>query len=72
MTVTSTSPSGFAPRSVQTTSTGYYTLSDLPAGRSYTIRPTLTGYSFRPATKSFPDLSTNQAVGPATSFSGSQ
>ena len=72
MTVTSTSPSGFAPRSVQTTSTGYYTLSDLPAGRSYTIRATLTGYSFSPATKSFPDLSTNQAVGPATSFSGSQ
>lgn len=72
ITVSSPSPSGFAPRTVQTTSTGYYTLPDLPAGRTYTVRPTLTGYTFSPRANTFTNLSANQAVGPATSFSGSQ
>jgi hypothetical protein len=72
MTVTSPTPAGFAPRAVLTTGTGNYTLANLPAGRNYTVKPTLTGYTFSPVTRSFTNLSTNQTVGPATSFTGTQ
>jgi hypothetical protein len=70
--VTSPTPAGFAPRTVQTTSTGDYTLTNLPAGRNYTVKPTLTGFTFSPAYRNFTNLSTNQAAGPATGFTGSQ
>lgn len=70
MTITSTVPAGFAPRTVQTTSTGGYTFTGLPAGRTYTIKPTLGGYTFTLSTKTFVNLSTNQTAGPATAFTG--
>ena len=72
VTVTSPTPAGFSPRTVQTTSTGAYTLLKLPAGRNYTVKPTLTGFTFSPAYRNFANLSTNQAAGPATSFTGTQ
>jgi hypothetical protein len=71
MTITSPTPAGFSPRTVQTTSTGSYTFTRLPAGRSYTIKPARTGYSFTPASRSFTNLSANQSVGAQTSFTGS-
>ena len=72
VTVTGPTPAGFSPRTVQTTSTGAYTLLNLPAGRNYTVKPTLTGFTFSPAYRNFANLSTNQAAGPATSFTGTQ
>jgi Glycoside hydrolase family 44/Prealbumin-like fold domain len=71
MTITSPTPAGFAARTVQTTSTGNYVFTGLPAGRNYTIKPTKAGYAFTPATKSFTNLSANQPVSAATSFTGS-
>ena len=70
--VTSTTPAGFVTRTVQTTSTGGYTLTDLPAGGSYTVNATLAGYTFSPAPRNFNNLTANQAVGPATNFAGTQ
>lgn len=72
MTITSASPAGFAPRAVRTTSTGNYTFTGLPAGRNYIIKPTLTGYTFTPLTRTFTNLSANQPAGPATAFTGTQ
>jgi Bacterial Ig domain/Calx-beta domain/Beta-propeller repeat len=70
MTITSPTPDGFEPRTTQTGSTGYYTFAGLPAGRNYTIKPTMTGYTFTPLTRNFTNLSANQAAGPATNFTG--
>ena len=70
MTLTSPTPAGFAARTVMTSSTGVYTFTNLPAGRSYTIKPTKSGFTFNPVTRSFTNLSANQPVGPATSFTG--
>jgi hypothetical protein len=70
MTVTSASPSGFAPRTVLTNSTGYYTFSNLPAGRNYIIKPTKTGLNFTPTSRSITNLSTNLAAGSSTNFTG--
>jgi Glycoside hydrolase family 44/SdrD B-like domain len=60
MTLTSPSPAGFTPRTVTTSSTGAYSLANVPAGRSYTLKPTKTNYAFTPASKSYTNLSANQ------------
>src|SRR5918911_218561 len=62
MTITSPAPTGFASRTVITTSTGIYTFTDLPAGRNYTIKPTKTGFTFSPLTRSITNLSGNVLV----------
>lgn len=59
MTVTSASPSGFAPRTATTNGTGYYTFANLPAGRNYVIKPAKTGLTFTPTSRSITNLSTN-------------
>jgi hypothetical protein len=61
---------GFPARTVQTDSTGNYTFTYLPAGRDYTIKPTRSGFTFGPATRSITNLKTNIPVGAATSFTG--
>jgi subtilisin-like proprotein convertase family protein len=70
MTLTSPTPSGFAPRKAQTTTNGYYTFANVPAGRNYTIKPAKSGYTFSPATRSITNLSGNIPVGPSSNFSG--
>jgi Glycoside hydrolase family 44/Carboxypeptidase regulatory-like domain len=72
MTLTSPTPTGFAPRTAQTDSAGNYTFANLPAGRSYTIKPTKTGYTFSPPTRSITNLNANIPASTATSFSGTQ
>lgn len=71
MTLTSATPAGFAARTVMTSSTGYYTFTHVPAGRNYTLKPTKSGFTFTPASRSFNNLSANQ-TGAATFFSGTQ
>jgi hypothetical protein len=70
MTITSPTPTGFAARAVLTNSLGNYTFTNLPAGRSYTITPTKSGFTFSPATKSITNLSNNVPSGTSTSFTG--
>jgi hypothetical protein len=70
VTLTSPTPAGFAARTVQTTSTGTYTFTNVPAGRNYTIKPTKTGFTFTPATRSITNLSSNIAAGASTNFTG--
>jgi hypothetical protein len=62
--------SGFTTRTFNTTSTGLYSFTGLPAGKTYTVTPTKTGYSFSPVMRSFANLSANQPTGAATIFSG--
>ena len=59
-----TGGTGFTPRTFTTTSTGAYTFSGLPAGRTYVIKPSKLGYGFTPASRTFTNLSANQT--PAT------
>jgi subtilisin-like proprotein convertase family protein len=70
MTLTSAVPADFAPRTVESASTGVYTFTNLPAGRNYAIEPTKTGYTFNPVKRSFLNLSASQVIGPATNFTG--
>jgi hypothetical protein len=70
MTLTSPTPAGFAQRTTSTLADGSYVFSYLPAGRSYTIKPTKTGYTFNPVSRSFPNLSANLPASAATSFAG--
>ncbi|MGB7921894.1 MAG: carboxypeptidase-like regulatory domain-containing protein [Pyrinomonadaceae bacterium] len=70
LTLTSPTPAGFAPRTTTTLSNGSYSLGSLPAARTYTVKPTMTGYTFNPASRSFPNLSANQSPGAATNFTG--
>ena len=70
MTLTSPTPAGFAARTVQTTSAGYYTFANVPAGRNYTIKPTKSGFTFSPVSRSFSNLSSNIPRGASTSFAG--
>jgi hypothetical protein len=71
VTVTITA-SGFTTRTLNTPSTGVYTFTGLPGGKTYTVKPTKTGYTFSPVSRSFSNLNANQAIGPATNFSGTQ
>ena len=72
VTLTSPTPAGFAARTVQTTSTGTYTFTNVPAGRNYTIKPAKTGFTFTPATRSITNLSGNIGAGASTNFTGTQ
>jgi plastocyanin len=68
MTLTSPSPAGFTPRTVTTTSTGVYTLANVPAGRNYTLTPTKTNYTFKNTSntaqgvRTYTNLSANQTA----------
>ncbi len=69
--VTITSPTaGFTARTINTPSTGGYSFTGLPAGRSYVITPRKTGYIFTPTTRSISNLSANQPAGTLTNFTG--
>jgi hypothetical protein len=70
VTISSPTPAGFTPRVVMTNSYGIYTVASLPAGRSYSIKPSKTGYTFSPLTKSITNLSANVVVGALTNFTG--
>jgi hypothetical protein len=70
VTLTSPTPAGFASRTVQTTSTGVYSFTNIPAGRNYTIKPVKSGFTFSPATHTITNLSGNIAAGAATNFTG--
>jgi hypothetical protein len=71
VTLSSPTPAGFAPRTVNTPADGSYLFSSLPAGRNYTIKPARTGYTFSPASRSFMNLSANYPASTVTSFTGS-
>ena len=60
MTLTSPTPAGFNPRTVQTNSTGNYSFANVPAARNYTLKPSKSGYTFTPVSKSYANLSANQ------------
>ena len=47
---------------VPTDANGNYSFSDLPAGQSYTIVPSLTDFAFTPASATFQNLSSNQTA----------
>ncbi|HEY0375768.1 MAG TPA: M12 family metallo-peptidase [Pyrinomonadaceae bacterium] len=69
--VTITSPTaGFTARTINTPSTGGYSFTGLPAGRSYVVTPRRTGYTFTPTSRSFTNLSANQPAGTVTNFTG--
>lgn len=69
--VTITSPTaGFTARTINTPSTGGYSFTGLPAGRSYVITPRKSGYTFTPTSRSITNLSANQPAGTATNFTG--
>jgi hypothetical protein len=72
MTITSATPAGFAARTVNTGSTGYYRFTGLPAGRAYTIKASKTGFTFSPAARNIGNLSADIPAGTATSFTGTQ
>jgi Tol biopolymer transport system component len=72
VTITSASPAGFAPRTVQTNLNGVYTVTGLPAGRTYTVTPVKTGFTFTPLTKTVTNLSGNVTAGSLTNFTGVQ
>ena len=71
MTLTSPTPTGFAARTVMTSSTGSYKFTYVPAGRNYTLKPTKSGFTFSPASRSYNNLSAHQTGAP-TAFSGTQ
>jgi hypothetical protein len=72
VTITSPTPAGFPARSVETSSTGVYLFTALPAGRNYTIEPTKSGFTFTPTTRSITNLSSNISPGASTNFTGTQ
>jgi hypothetical protein len=69
MTLSSPTPAGFPARTVQTNSNGGYSFTSVPAARNYTLKPTKTGFTFNPVSRSYTNLSANQ-TGAATSFAG--
>ncbi len=62
MKLTSPTPSGFTARTATTSAAGGYSFTNVPAGRTYVVTPTKTGYQFTPPTKSLVNLSTNQTA----------
>ena len=68
--LTSLAPAGFPVRLVRTDGGGYYTFTNLPAGRNYTIKPTKSGFTFSPAKRSITNLSMNIPAGVSTNFTG--
>lgn len=72
VTITSATPAGFTPRTVQTNLSGVYTITGLPAGRTYLIKPLKSGYTFTPLSRTVTNLSSNLAAGSLTNFTGVQ
>lgn len=72
MTITSPTPAGFTPRTVQTNSYGNYTFTGLPSGRNYTIKPTKSGFTFNPTQRTFTNLSGNMSASATPKFEGTQ
>ncbi len=70
ITLTSPTPAGFPARTAQTSSTGYYTFTNLPAGRNYTLKPAKTGFTFSPTSRSILSLTGDIPAGASTSFTG--
>ncbi|HYG80501.1 MAG TPA: SBBP repeat-containing protein [Pyrinomonadaceae bacterium] len=57
----SSTTAGFTPRAVTSTSTGAYTFTGVPAGRTYVITPSSKIYNFTPASRTLSNFSSNQA-----------
>jgi uncharacterized protein (TIGR03437 family) len=55
--------SGSVARSATTDGNGHYSFLGLAAGGSYTITPSMTGYSFSPSSAPFSNLAANQTAG---------
>ena len=72
MTITSPTPAGFTPRTVQTNTYGNYTFTGLPSGRNYTIKPTKTGFTFNPTQRTYTNLSGSMPASATTKFEGTQ
>ena len=70
LTLTSPTPAGFPARTTQTGSSGYYTFTNLPAGRNYTLKPAKSGFTFSPTARTILNLSGNIPAGVSTSFTG--
>jgi hypothetical protein len=70
LTLTSPTPAGFPARTTQTGSSGYYTFTNLPAGRNYTLKPAKSGFTFSPTTRSITNLSGSIPPGASTNFTG--
>jgi PKD repeat protein len=68
VTITSPTPAGFPPRTVQTYASGNYWFYNLPAGRDYTIKPMKTGLTFSPPTRNITNLSSDIPAGASTNF----
>jgi hypothetical protein len=62
MTVSGSYPSGTPYTAMTTAYNGFYNLSFLAAGGTYTITPSKDGYSFNPANKTFQNLSRDQTA----------
>jgi CSLREA domain-containing protein len=58
--LTSPTPAGFPDRVFTTTSTGLYSFTGLPPGRTYKVVPVKTGYKFTPFARSYSNLSAHQ------------
>ena len=70
VTLTSPTPAGYPTRTAQTYVSGNYYFYNLPAGRDYTIKPTKTGLTFTPTTRSITNLSSDIPAGSSTNFTG--
>jgi hypothetical protein len=69
MTLTNSS-TGAVVKTVTTATDGSYSLTAIPAGITYALRPTRTGTVFSPTSRTYTNLSADQPVGPGTSFTG--
>ncbi|HWT03831.1 MAG TPA: glycoside hydrolase family 44 protein [Pyrinomonadaceae bacterium] len=60
--LSSPTPAGFTTRSTLTSSTGAYSFTNVPPGRSYVVTPTKAGYQFTPANRPLTSLAANQTA----------
>ncbi|HKP73776.1 MAG TPA: carboxypeptidase regulatory-like domain-containing protein, partial [Pyrinomonadaceae bacterium] len=60
--------SGSQPATTTTNANGNYSFSDLPAGGTYTVTPSLANFTFTPASRAFDNLNANQTA----DFTGTQ
>lgn len=72
VTITSPTPAVFTARTVNTSTSGGYIFTGLPAGRNYTITPRKTGFTFTPVSRTLLNLSATLPVGPTSSFTSTQ
>jgi hypothetical protein len=69
MTLTNGS-TGAVVKTVPTRTDGSYSLTAIPAGITYVLRPTKAGVTFSPASRTYTNLSANQPIGSTTGFTG--